>query len=75
MFEVDGSVNKIYCQNICLLAKLFLDHKTLYYDVGTITREIDVNKMNQLLRISDVYHFIYFLLLCLTLQSRSCSTC
>jgi histone acetyltransferase MYST1 len=34
MFEVDGSVNKIYCQNICLLAKLFLDHKTLYYDVG-----------------------------------------
>jgi histone acetyltransferase MYST1 len=33
MFEVDGSVNRIYCQNICLLAKLFLDHKTLYYDV------------------------------------------
>jgi len=24
---------KIYCQNLCLLAKLFLDHKTLYYDV------------------------------------------
>uniref|UniRef100_A0A8C9N4F3 Histone acetyltransferase n=1 Tax=Serinus canaria TaxID=9135 RepID=A0A8C9N4F3_SERCA len=23
----------IYCQNLCLLAKLFLDHKTLYYDV------------------------------------------
>jgi len=33
MFEVDGKNNKIYCQNICLLAKLFLDHKTLYYDV------------------------------------------
>jgi histone acetyltransferase MYST1 len=33
MFEVDGSKNKIYCQNLCLLAKLFLDHKTLYYDV------------------------------------------
>lgn len=33
MFEVDGNVNKIYCQNLCLLAKLFLDHKTLYYDV------------------------------------------
>lgn len=26
-------MNKIYCQNLCLLAKLFLDHKTLYYDV------------------------------------------
>ncbi|CAH1261432.1 KAT7 [Branchiostoma lanceolatum] len=33
VFEVDGQKNKIYCQNLCLLAKLFLDHKTLYYDV------------------------------------------
>ncbi|KAA8577483.1 hypothetical protein FQN60_002491 [Etheostoma spectabile] len=30
---VDGNVSTIYCQNLCLLAKLFLDHKTLYYDV------------------------------------------
>ncbi|KAJ3100821.1 hypothetical protein HDU96_010200 [Phlyctochytrium bullatum] len=46
IFEVDGRKNKvnralcllshtlqIYCQNLCLLAKMFLDHKTLYYDV------------------------------------------
>ncbi|KAM4749468.1 histone acetyltransferase KAT6A [Rhinophrynus dorsalis] len=33
VFEVDGKVSTIYCQNLCLLAKLFLDHKTLYYDV------------------------------------------
>lgn len=33
VFEVDGMASKIYCQNLCLLAKLFLDHKTLYYDV------------------------------------------
>lgn len=33
VFEVDGNLSKIYCQNLCLLAKLFLDHKTLYYDV------------------------------------------
>ena len=33
IFEVDGMASKIYCQNLCLLAKLFLDHKTLYYDV------------------------------------------
>ena len=33
MYEVDGNTNKIYCQNLCLLVKLFLDHKTLYYDV------------------------------------------
>ena len=29
MFEVDGAKKKIYCQNLCYLAKLFLDHKTL----------------------------------------------
>jgi histone acetyltransferase MYST1 len=33
MFEVDGKKNKVYAQNLCYLAKLFLDHKTLYYDV------------------------------------------
>ncbi|KAJ8687812.1 hypothetical protein QAD02_023606 [Eretmocerus hayati] len=31
-FEIDGRKNKQYAQNLCLLAKLFLDHKTLYYD-------------------------------------------
>jgi len=33
VFEVDGKRHKTYCQNLCLLSKLFLDHKTLYYDV------------------------------------------
>jgi histone acetyltransferase MYST1 len=33
MFEIDGKDGKLYCQNLCLLSKLFLDHKTLYYDV------------------------------------------
>lgn len=33
MFEVDGATNRFYCQNLCYIAKLFLDHKTLYYDV------------------------------------------
>ncbi|CAF4486130.1 unnamed protein product [Rotaria socialis] len=31
-FEIDGRKNKTYAHNMCLLAKLFLDHKTLYYD-------------------------------------------
>eukprot|EP01018_Ginkgo_biloba_P030145 Gb_35184 [translate_table: standard] len=35
VFEVDGQKSKLYCQNLCLLAKLFLDHKTLYYDVDS----------------------------------------
>ncbi|KAK9459107.1 uncharacterized protein V1516DRAFT_680979 [Lipomyces oligophaga] len=33
VFEVDGRKNTLYCQNLCLLAKLFLGSKTLYYDV------------------------------------------
>ena len=33
VFEVDGAKAPVYCQNLCLLSKLFLDHKTLYYDV------------------------------------------
>lgn len=31
-FEVDGRKNKTYTQNLCLLAKMFLDHKFLHYD-------------------------------------------
>jgi len=33
IFEIDGRDHKLYCQNLCLMAKLFLDHKTLYFDV------------------------------------------
>lgn len=33
MFEVDGATNRMYCQNLCYIAKLFLDHKTLFFDV------------------------------------------
>ncbi|VDM32118.1 unnamed protein product, partial [Toxocara canis] len=33
VFEVSGQEDKVYCQCLCLLAKLFLDHKTLYFDV------------------------------------------
>lgn len=44
-FEIDGRKNKIYAQNLCLLAKCFLDHKTLYYDTDPflfyIMTEID----------------------------------
>jgi len=33
VFEVDGFEERLYCQNLCYIAKLFLDHKTLYFDV------------------------------------------
>lgn len=32
VFEVDGRKSKMYCQNVCMIAKMFLDHKTLFYD-------------------------------------------
>lgn len=31
-FEIDGRKHRTYAQHLCLIAKLFLDHKTLYYD-------------------------------------------
>ena len=34
VFEVDGAKAPIYCENVAFLAKLFLDHKTLEYDVS-----------------------------------------
>jgi len=47
IFEVDPSYQRIFCENLCLLAKLFLDHKTLYYDVEPflfyIITEVDCN--------------------------------
>lgn len=33
MWEVDGSHDMLYCQNLCLLAKLFLSSKALFHDV------------------------------------------
>ena len=32
-FELDGRKQRHYCRNLCLISKLFLDHKTLYYEV------------------------------------------
>lgn len=34
VYLVEGAINKLYCQNLSLLAKLFLDHKNIYFDVA-----------------------------------------
>ncbi|CAK4622831.1 unnamed protein product [Aphanomyces euteiches] len=34
LIEVDGKTDALYCQNLCLFAKLFMDQKTLYFDVS-----------------------------------------
>ncbi|KAG6856593.1 hypothetical protein H0H87_002684 [Tephrocybe sp. NHM501043] len=33
IWEVDGAVQKLYCQNLALFGKLFIDVKTLYFDL------------------------------------------
>lgn len=33
IWEVDGSEQKLYAQNLSLFGKLFIDHKTIYFDV------------------------------------------
>lgn len=38
MFEVDGSKAETYCQNLCCLAKLFLDHKNLEVGISEAKR-------------------------------------
>uniref|UniRef100_A0A0L0NPL3 Histone acetyltransferase n=1 Tax=Candidozyma auris TaxID=498019 RepID=A0A0L0NPL3_CANAR len=58
VWEVDGRKNIEYCQNLCLLAKLFLNSKTLYYDVEPFTfyvlTEVDEHD-------PSLYHFVgYF---------------
>uniref|UniRef100_A0AC34FN15 Histone acetyltransferase n=1 Tax=Panagrolaimus sp. ES5 TaxID=591445 RepID=A0AC34FN15_9BILA len=35
VYEVIGAEHRFYCESLCLLSKLFLDHKTLYYQVDT----------------------------------------
>ena len=32
VYEIDGRKDVLYCQNLCLFSKLFIEHKTLYYD-------------------------------------------
>ena len=47
IYEVLGSEQKLFCQNLCLIAKLFLDHKSIYFDVSPfkfyVLYEIDNN--------------------------------
>ncbi|GAA5914111.1 uncharacterized protein JCM6883_005885 [Sporobolomyces salmoneus] len=33
IWEVDGATAKLYCQNLCLFAKLFIEHKYMFFDV------------------------------------------
>jgi len=32
VLEIDGAEEQVFCQNLCLFSKLFIEHKTMYYD-------------------------------------------
>ena len=55
VYEVLGSEQKLFCQNLCLIAKLFLDHKSIYFDVSPFKFYIIYEKDN------NGYHIVgYF---------------
>lgn len=58
--QVDGNTSKIYCQTLCLLAKLFLDHKTLYYDVEPFLFYVLTQNDKKVGFFSDESSIIYF---------------
>jgi len=73
--EVDGDVNREYCQNLCLLAKLFLDHKTLYYDVEpflfyvlTHSDSTGTHLIGYFSKVSSVFTILWIVLTHLLLQ-------
>lgn len=35
VFEVNGRLSVRYCQRLCLITKMFLDHKSVYYETET----------------------------------------
>lgn len=46
-WEIDGRRQRTWCRNLCLLSKLFLDHKTLYYDVDPFLFYIMTKRSDQ----------------------------
>lgn len=57
VWEIDGEEHKLFGQNLSLFAKLFLDHKTVFFDVATFLYYIltftDPNA-------SETYHVLGF---------------
>lgn len=66
VWQVDGKRHKQYCQHLCLLAKFFLDHKTLYYDVEPFLFYVmtltDSEGCHTVGYFSKVSSFVFFLL-------------
>ena len=68
-WEVDGARAKVWCQNLCLLSKLFLDHKTCYWDVEPFNFYV----LTEVKLFSVSSSFLSFLFLLLRSVLRRCS--
>jgi hypothetical protein len=67
IYEVDGAQHKLYCQNLCLLARLFLESKVICFNVSEFLFYVlmEYNDNNQKERFigyfSKVFFFFYSL--------------
>lgn len=50
MFEVSGLTERIYCENLCLIAKLFLDHKNIRFDCGPFLFYVLIEITNKVMK-------------------------
>ena len=62
VYEINGEDNKLFCQNLCLIAKLFLDHKSIYFDVSPfkfyVLTENDIKAVTLLLTSVKKIHLV-----------------
>ena len=55
MFEFDAKQQKVYTENLCYIAKLFLDHKNIWYEIDAFYFYVLCERKN------DGYHMVgYF---------------
>ncbi|OAF69949.1 hypothetical protein A3Q56_02292, partial [Intoshia linei] len=55
VFEVNATYHQRFCQSLCLLAKLFLNEKSIYFDIGAFLFYVLTEKDSE-----GFYHFIGF---------------
>jgi len=76
VYEIKGGDQKLYCQNLCLLAKLFLDHKSIYFDVTPfkfyVLTENDKNGKHLVAYFSKVFTIYIVFIYCFYISFTFC---
>jgi hypothetical protein len=62
IYEVDGAQHKLYCQNLCLLARLFLESKVICFNVSEFLFYVlmEYNDNNQKERFIGYFSKVFF---------------